>query len=385
MRNLLFFFLVLVSAAKADAQALRMSIDSLVASSEFLHKSQLGLMVYDLDADSTLYAYNAEHTMRPASTLKLLTAITALDKYGDSYQFKTRLKWTGEVCDSTRTLNGDVILVGGMDPRLGHDDLVAFAESVKRLGVDTIRGCVCVDKSMKDTLMLGEGWCWDDDNPLLSPCLYDRKDRLADAFVEILNAQGIVVDGKISEQVAPPYAKEICSRSHSMEQILMRMMKNSDNLFAECVFYQLDKANDHVASAKGARMVVQALIKKIGRNASDYRLADGSGLSLYNYVSPDLEIAFLRYAYRNSNIYSPLYQSLPVAGIDGTLEKRMRNTPAENNVRAKTGTVTGVSSLAGYATTKDGRHLAFCIINQGSLEGAKARGFQDRVCELLCR
>lgn len=86
--------------------------------------------------------------MRPASTMKLLTAITALDKLGGSYQFKTQLKYTGKI--ENGVLTGDVYCIGGMDPRFNSDDLAAFANSLKEMGVDTIRGNVYADRSMKD-------------------------------------------------------------------------------------------------------------------------------------------------------------------------------------------------------------------------------------------
>jgi len=122
----------------------------------------------------------------------------------------------------------------------------------------------------------------------------------------------------------------------------------------------------------------------VGLNEKDYRIADGSGLSLYNYVSAELETRLLRYAWRNQRIYEHLYPSLPIAGVDGTLEKRMRKTAAEGNVRAKTGTLTGISSLAGYCLAANGHELAFCIINQGIMRNQSGKDFQDRVCQLLC-
>ena len=76
--------------------------------------SQLGLMVWDLTADSAIYRYNDRQLMRPASTMKLVTAITALDKLGVNYKFNTLLYYTGEI--SNRTLHGDLYFVGGMDP-----------------------------------------------------------------------------------------------------------------------------------------------------------------------------------------------------------------------------------------------------------------------------
>ena len=123
----------------------------------------------------------------------------------------------------------------------------------------------------------------------------------------------------------------------------------------------------------------------MGLNPSDYKVADGSGLSLYNYVSAELEVALLRYAFRNENIYLHLYPSLPIAGEDGTLKKRMKGTFAAGNVHAKTGTLTCVTSLAGYCTAANGHRLAFAIINQGCLRDADSRAFQDRVCVAMCQ
>ena len=88
-----------------------------------------------------------------------------------------------------------------------------------------------------------------------------------------------------------------------------------------------------------------------------YKIADGSGLSLYNYVSADLEVKFLRYAYQNSNIYLHLYPSLRWQGQDGTLKKRMQGQFTNGNVHAKTGTVTGINSLAGLLYCHNGRNL----------------------------
>jgi D-alanyl-D-alanine carboxypeptidase/D-alanyl-D-alanine-endopeptidase (penicillin-binding protein 4) len=133
-----------------------------------------------------------------------------------------------------------------------------------------------------------------------------------------------------------------------------------------------------------ARRCVKQLIESLGLKAADYRIADGCGLSLYNYVSPELLVRLLRYAYQSPAIRSRLLLSLPIAGTDGTLKNRMKGTPAEGNVRAKTGTVTGISSLAGYCTAPNGHELCFCIINQGVLRGSDGRQFQDSVCTALC-
>jgi D-alanyl-D-alanine carboxypeptidase/D-alanyl-D-alanine-endopeptidase (penicillin-binding protein 4) len=91
----------------------------------------------------------------------------------------------------------------------------------------------------------------------------------------------------------------------------------------------------------------------------------------------------LRYAYANSKMRRLLFEVLPIAGIDGTLKKRMQLTPAEGNVRAKTGSVTGVSTLAGYCTTAHGHTLCFVIFNQGLVRASHGRAYQDKVLDAL--
>lgn len=350
---------------------------------QMFETSQVALMVYDLTADSLLFGHNARQLMRPASIMKVITAVAAIDQLGGSHLFKTSLRYTGSIDNGT--LNGSVYLVGGFDPRFNGDDMTAFAESMKKMGIDTIRGSIMADKSMKDAKHWGEGWCWDDDNPTLSPLLVNRKDRFMEVFLQKLQQTGIVLDASTGEERAPSYAYEICSRFHSLDQVLYRMMKESDNLYAEAMFYQMGTAGGtQTSTAKTVTNVIKRLIAKNGLQPSDYRIADGSGLSLYNYVTAELQLYFLRYAYKNENIFNHLYYSLPIAGMDGTLKGRMKGTFASGNVRAKTGSVASVSSLAGYCTAANGHKLAFVIINNGLRTTGKARSFQNRVCNLLC-
>ena len=364
-------------------QSVVAGIDNLLKSDMF-ETSQVGMMVYDLDADSAIYCHNERQLMRPASTMKLLTAITAIDKLGGSYQFKTDLCYTGEVTDGT--LSGNIYCVGGFDPRFNIDDMRAFVESIRKMGVDTIRGNIYADKSMKDEAQYGEGWCWDDDNPILSPLLVGRKDVFIDRFVQELREAGIVVDAFTGQGRKSDDAFCICRRFHTIDQVLMRMLKESDNLYAESMFYQIGAASgSQPATAHSARSVMNRLIEKVGLDPKRYNIADGSGLSLYNYVTAELEVRLLRYAFKNNNIYLHLHPSLPQAGTDGTLRKRMTSPFTQGNVYAKTGTLSGISSLAGYCTAANGHRLAFAIINQGLLHGRNGRSFQDRVCTILCQ
>ena len=262
----------------------------------------------------------------------------------------------------------------------------AFVEALHRMGVDTIRGNVYADKTMKDDKPYGEGWCWDDDNPVLSPLLIARKDQFVARFVAELQKAGICITGTTGEQRKPDDANCIISRFHTIDQVLMRMLKQSDNLYAEAMYYQIAAASgQHPATAKSAREAEQQLVNRLGLDASRYKFVDGSGLSLYNYVSAELEVRLLRYAYSNQFILNHLLPALPVAGVDGTLKMRMRSAFTRSNVHAKTGTVMGVSSLCGYLTASNGHQICFSIINQGVMHGRNGRSFQDRVCSILCR
>ncbi|MBP3567194.1 MAG: D-alanyl-D-alanine carboxypeptidase/D-alanyl-D-alanine-endopeptidase [Paraprevotella sp.] len=374
-----------VKVERSDAEWAQALTDSLtlLLNDELFTTSQLGLCVYDLTADTALFVHNARQRMRPASTEKILTAITALSELGSDYRFFTRLYVSGEVRGNT--LHGDVYVKGGFDPTFGKSDLQQFTTALSSRGIKSVKGALCADVSMKDTLKWGMGWCWDDDNPTLTPLLYLGRDVFMDRMRTMARERGITFSTtKVADCPSDAVLLKACSTP--LSKVLERMMKESDNLYAEAVFYALAaKAGKPYATRKDALYLIEKQISAMGFDPEKYSVADGSGLSLYNYLTPELETALLRYAYTHRHVYEPFYESLPIAGVDGTLKKRMKDTPAHYNVRAKTGTLTGVYSLAGYATAANGHHLAFCIINQGVESGRIAREFQDKVCVLLCR
>ena len=355
----------------------------LLLQDELFSTSQVGISVYDLTDDTLLFAHNARQRMRPASTEKILTAITALEELGADYKFFTKLYIDGEIRGGV--LHGDVYVKGGFDPTFGRTDLQGFVEALASRNIKSVKGALCADVSMKDTLKWGMGWCWDDDNPDLTPLLLGGKDVFLTRFEQALKKKGIHI-GVLKKAECPSDAVLLKSISTPIDKVLDRMMKESDNLYAEAVFYTLAaKDGKPYASRKEAMYSIEKMIGFLGFEPAKYRVADGSGLSLYNYLTPELETALLRYAFSRQEIFTSFYESLPIAGVDGTLKKRMIDTPAFNNVRAKTGTLTGVYSLAGYATAANGHQLAFCIINQGVESASEARAFQDKVCVLVCK
>ena len=122
----------LVTDTRPWTERLKARMDSILTS-PLLETTQLGLMVYDLTADSTVYTYNHRQRLRPASTMKLLTAITALDRLGADYQLRTSLYITGRIAGNT--LIGNVICVGGMDPMFDRTDMQAFVSQLRQMGI----------------------------------------------------------------------------------------------------------------------------------------------------------------------------------------------------------------------------------------------------------
>lgn len=353
---------------------------------DIFDRTQVGIYVYDLTADTLVFTHNEQQCMRPASNEKLMTAITALNDLGVLYEYRTRLYATSIPADSDSIFTGHIYIRAGYDPLLDGDDLRAFAQSLKEHRIFRLQQPIVLDLSMKDDKRLGWGWCWDDDEVPTTPLLYRNDDKFTDNLRRIFREEGIDWDGTVTEDTTPNTATLLLTRTHNIDQVLLPMMKKSNNSMAESLFYQL--AAQKGKSRAGRKQAVahyNTLIRHIGLDPTHYQIADGSGLSLYNYLSPELLGRMLRYAYNDDDIYRHLLPSLPIAGEDGTLRKRMRGSAAQGNVRAKTGTVEGVSTLSGYLTTATGNLLCFSIMNQGIRHTSTGRNFQDRVCKALCK
>ncbi|MBM6655376.1 D-alanyl-D-alanine carboxypeptidase/D-alanyl-D-alanine-endopeptidase [Bacteroides mediterraneensis] len=218
--------------------------------------------------------------------------------------------------------------------------------------------------------------------------LYDSKRFFMETFRYKLEKEGIsVAKDSISFRGVTAQAHALYSCRRPLDIVMKRALKESDNLSAEALFRQLGRVGGkdtlHVSFETCQKVVGDFMQHSLGYDPKNYQIVDGSGVSLYNYVSPRLILAYLNYAYRHPALFRIFYDCLPVAGVDGTLRGRMRKGKAFRNVRAKTGTVTGICSLAGYLTSVNGHKISFVIINQNVLKARPARMFQDKVCELL--
>jgi D-alanyl-D-alanine carboxypeptidase/D-alanyl-D-alanine-endopeptidase (penicillin-binding protein 4) len=149
--------------------------------------------------------------------------------------------------------------------------------------------------------------------------------------------------------------------SPPLSDLATRLMKNSVNLYAETLLKTIG-ARAGAATFEGGRTAAAAALQPWGVVPAGVVQVDGSGLSRYNYVTPEALVTVLMHVDGNEGMRQPFEASLPVAGRDGTLAARMKGTAAEGNARAKSGTLANVRSLAGYVISADGEPLVFAIV-----------------------
>ncbi len=441
-------------AALLAQNGLKRSLDTLLCDTLF-DVSDASLVVYDLTDKRLLYEHRGRKILRPASALKLLTSVAALDFLGNDYTIDT------ELCLLDGGCKRNLYVRGGMDPLFDEQDIVSMASS---LAAGTVVDTLFADCSMTDSLYWGPGWSWDDNpyayQPYLSPlmlcggavevvvtpssrgaapeysctpqssfytvvneavcgdkeagkltilrdwlensnvirirgnCEKQMKERLnmyksADFFiavlVEKLDSLGIEVRN-ISFGKTPETAERLFLLQRPIEDVVDEALMESDNLCAEALLYHLAAADsaEPVSMAQGAEAVTSFVRERLGYT-SGYSIADGSGLSLYNYITAELLLSVLRYAYEHPEIEPLIYNHLPLSGVSGTMKNRTKGSAAYKRVRAKTGTVKGVCTLAGYVQARNGHRLAFVIMNTGAQVARDARLWQDKVLDRLCR
>ena len=191
-------------------------------------------------------------------------------------------------------------------------------------------------------------------------------------FVTVLRntliAHGIGVDGPavdiddVADRPSRDGAAVLLShQSPPLSMLATTLMKVSQNLYAETFLKTLSAANG-TGTSDGGLAAVRETVKGWGVEDGGLIMRDGSGLSRYNYVTPQTLVTILTHVDRDDQLRDAFESALPIAGRDGTLSRRMVGTVAEDNAHAKTGSISNARALSGYVTTADGERLVFSII-----------------------
>ena len=451
-------------------QVLRGEIETILRDS-LLTASNVGLKVVSLPNGEVLYEKDADKLYHPASTMKLITAATALVKLSPNFRYHTTLYADG--IEDSRVI-GNLYLKGRGDPRFESGDLEKLIEKLVEMGVKSIVGEIVVDETYFDDIRRGKGWMWDDgplggyyshlsaltinhngvrlrvspgrkiDDPvhvhLEPPTRYmkiineattvtaseattlniKRQWKPVEANVltirgsmeigqaevsrqvdvvdpalycgtllkEMLAKKGIVLQGRIRHGKVPDGALKIANHiSMPLSRILWEMNKSSHNLTAELLLKTIGaELKGAPGTARKGILATNEFLSEIGLDSSRFTFADGSGVSRYNLVTASVLTNLLTYMFSNFAMMPEYLASLPIAGVDGTLKRRMKDMSAQGILRAKTGTMRGISTLAGYTMTAEGEILAFAVLMSNYKGSANLRrSLQDKIGDALTR
>jgi D-alanyl-D-alanine carboxypeptidase/D-alanyl-D-alanine-endopeptidase (penicillin-binding protein 4) len=218
-----------------------------------------------------------------------------------------------------------------------------------------------------------------------NPTLY-----FATALRDGLIAAGIEVEGEavdIDDITDPPSRARgnvlLDHHSPPLSEMAKTMMELSQNLYAETLLKTIG-SQQTVGSSAAGRTAVAGVLEAWGLSPDEFKIVDGSGLSVYDLVTPDLVAGVLTHVALDEQLRRPFEASLPVAGREGTLSRRMRGTAAEGNVRAKTGSLSNSRALSGYVRDADGEDLVFSILvnNFGASSDAVDRAMDGMLVRL---
>ncbi|MBE4741565.1 MULTISPECIES: D-alanyl-D-alanine carboxypeptidase/D-alanyl-D-alanine-endopeptidase [Streptomyces] len=362
-----------------DSAALAARLDPLLTSSVL--GPRRAASVVDVETGEQLYAQNADDALTPASTTKIATAAAALSALGPDHRIETRTVLKPD--------SAEVVLVGGGDPTLsGHKDTDGYA-SLRTLADRT---AAALDRRHLNEITLAHDTSLYEGpeqhtigaNPnlaLVVPLMVDEArlddsssgqadrdpDPVGDAtaeFADLLEDRGVKVRTGGSA-TAPKNAKELAAvSSPPLSTLVERMLTNSDNDIAEALARQVALATGEQPSFEGGAAAIKKELKKLEVPLEGVEFADGSGLSRGNALTPALLTALLaRSAAPDHPGLRPVLTGLPVAGFTGTLRNRYpSDADGTGVVRAKTGTLSNVNTLAGTVVDADGRLLAFAFL-----------------------
>ncbi len=385
--------LLLVPAAHGGGTPLAQQLAAALQSKR-VRLAETGAVVYDLRTGRVVYALHAQLPLHPASNEKLATTFAALAALGPSFRIETDV--LGDGTQTGTTWHGDIVLKGYGDPTLSAADLRSLAHQVARDGITRVNGRVVGDESWFDTRRIGAGWkraFYLHESPALSALIVDRgwDGRMetqpalyaAQLFRAYLVDAGVSVRGPAQTGVAGSGATALGYVYSPPVSSLVRFMDTfSDNFTAEMLLKQVGAVQRGAGTAAAGAAEAHALLAAAGVPMRGVRIVDGSGLSSIDRWTAAGIAGELHQMWLDPDLRPYITSSLAIAGVSGTLEYRMRNSPAYAFVRAKTGTTDPASALSGFV----GDRYVFSVVENGHpVKTAAAQRTQDAFAEVLAR
>lgn len=382
--TILFFSLQLIAS---DREQTQQKISNLLSS--LSEKTNAGLLVFNPLTQDTIFSLNSFQTMIPASNTKLFTTSVALVSLGGDFKISLKL-FTDDSYLKDGIINGNIYLKGFGNATITENDLLLFVKHLQELGIYKITGNIVGDETYFDDAYYRADWIDDEVSTVkLSPIsaliidrnqiiTFKKKGRRTKKYVEDikqpalhaanllkekLDNAGINVSGSAIQDITPIETDQIDEISISLREFVSLINKHSDNYLAECLFKIIGAEYSKVEG--NSFYATQAILDFLDQNniySQGTEIVDGSGISRFDKVTPASVAGVLESMYFNLNSFEDFYNSLSVAGVDGTLRSRLTGSYAENNFHGKTGTLNGVTSLSGYLKTKGNDDLIVSLI-----------------------
>lgn len=214
--------------------------------------------------------------------------------------------------------------------------------------------------------------------PIQNPAIFTTS-----VFYKNLQNVGIFIKGGYYLGYAPSDSKIMLTHySEPLRDLIKKANKDSDNFYAEQIFRTLGKEIMRKGDTENSALVILKTLKKIGVSTNNIRIYDGSGLSKYNLITPESLVKILSYMY-NTPYFFDFYQSLAVAGVDGTLKHRFKDI--KGKILAKTGYIKGVKNLSGYVISDNGEVYVFSILVNELKSTEIANQLQEKICSALVK
>lgn len=355
-----------------------------------LDTANIAVSVWDLSSNSPVVQWHDQELMVPASSLKLLTAISALKRLGHDHKYTEKVLMTGTLKNGI--LHGDIIFQADDNPMV--ETLNEYTNAISRAGIRKIDGRLILNLMRTDTLKAHHTASLWDIPYNRTPILLKGAPRVAQEIRLLLKQAGVDAPRPIIEEGMKiyPTARVLKSKTTDMTDVIAPMLIFSSNIKADALYYHVDHYKDRYTTGIGKREpVLDAFLRENLRyDTTGFILNDGSGLSPENMVSTDFLLSLLRYAWTEPEIKDILInEALATPGHPtrrGSLIYRMNDPIFVNRIFCKTGTLTsiGASSLCGYAHGRNGRWYAFAIVNRNS-PVEESRLYQDMLCKVLVK
>ena len=355
-----------------------------------------GTLIKDLDCGEVLFFHNQDKLFTPASLVKIFTLLAGLEVIGGDYRYPTYFYFSSTTLG---IIDGSLYIKGSGDPTHSPEMIREIAQNLaNKYHIKQINGDLVLDDlSFQREEFLGRGWMWDDKNPLLGALVlkgYSAKEKhisycntmtltWGQIFYKELLRMGVQIKGGIKiGQVKEGIKIKAIHYSVPLDNILIQMMKMSDNQSSEIIFRTLPLCttdNEQISTIEQSIIVFSEFLKEsLGMEwGEDYFMVDGCGLSEYNLFTPAQIVEAISFLYQKYG--SDILNYFASIEERGTIKNRFLFP-----LWAKTGSLPAVSGLAGIFHTKSGRNIVFCLM-ENNFRGEKndPKSWENQIVEYI--